>query len=287
MAQTVANPAAPTGIPGQPTVAPPAGPPTPPAAAAAATTQVIGTAGPAYASPYQQAAAQATSVAANPMATEQTLAQPAVGATPWNGPDLVDQGRTTRQRAFFWGGLAAGVIVIAIVVGLVLGSVFGGGAKPAAAKQPSQAPTLASQAMPIDNLLNRSRGERTGIQEAVANIRGCRNMAAAAATLRSAADQRNALLGQLTGLNMDKLPQGAALSSALSQAWQASATFDQEYAAYADEAAARQCTGPRGPHYDAAVRADGQATAAKNQALALWNPIADQAGLKKRQGWEF
>lgn len=287
MAQAVAGPTAPpAGIPGQPAVAPPPAPAAPPPPNAAATTQMIGTAGPAYATPYQQAA-QTTTMAANPAATEQTLAQPAVSPMPWNGPDLVDQRKAARQRVFLWGGIAAGVVVVAVVAGLLLSSAFGGSTKPTAAQAPSQGPTLNSQAQTVDSLLNRSSSERSGIQEAVSNIRGCRNMAAAAATLRSAADQRTALLGQLSALNVDKLPQGPALSSTLAQAWRASATFDQEYAAYADDAAAHQCNGPRGAHYDAAVRADGQATAAKKQALALWNPVAAQAGLKERQGWEF
>ncbi len=275
---------------------PPGAQPADPASAAptSAATQVIGAPYQQYAGAYQQAGtpgsgwAPAGTPAAGYAAQEETrISPPLVTPAPWSGPDLVDQRQVARQRVLRWGGIAAAVVVVAAAVGLALGSAFSGGSPGNAKGAAVQGATLASEADAVNKLIDVSRGERSNIQTAVSNIRQCRSMGEAAAMLRSAAGQRQALLSQLGALKVDKLPDGPALVTTFSEAWQASATFDQEYAAYADDTAAHQCKGARGPHYEAAVQADGQATKAKNRALTLWNPVAAQVGLTTRQAWEF
>ncbi|CAM5299204.1 hypothetical protein SALBM217S_04759 [Streptomyces griseoloalbus] len=71
---------------------------------------------------------------------------------------------------------------------------------------------------------------------AVEDVKACRDLGGAASDLREAAKQRKQLVTDLSQLSVDKLPQHEALSEALRKAWQASASADDHYAKWAEQA---------------------------------------------------
>jgi hypothetical protein len=143
------------------------------------------------------------------------------------------------------------------------------------------------QAAALDKLLADSGDSRSSVIKAVANIKSCTNLGQAATDLRAAAAQRNDLVTRLGELSVDKLPDNAALTTALTKAWQASASADNHYAAWADQAAGKKgCrkgqARPTG-QTQAGNQASGTASAEKNKAAKLWNTIATKYGLTQRQ----
>jgi hypothetical protein len=151
---------------------------------------------------------------------------------------------------------------------------------------PSADPARA-QAVELDKLLADSGNSRSTVINAVADVKGCDNLAQAAKDLRDAAKQRNQLVTRLSGITVDKLPDHAALTTALTKAWQASASADDHYAAWADQTAGKKgckkgqarVTGQT----QAGNRASGVASAEKTKAAQLWNGIAKKYGLTERQ----
>ncbi|MCQ4080716.1 hypothetical protein NGB36_08895 [Streptomyces sp. RB6PN25] len=188
------------------------------------------------------------------------------------------------------------------VVGLTAGALFGAGgngsdqqkagsAASATTKASSGAganAAAAQQAQSLDALLGQSGSSRTTVINAVQSIKDCGNLAAAAADLRGAAGQRDALVSQLSQLSLDQLPSHSELVSQLTMAWKSSAAADQHYAQWADQMA-RDKNGCRKGHSSPTPQmqqgnaSSGEATYAKQQAAALWNPIARQYGLTQRQ----
>ncbi|MDX3528029.1 hypothetical protein P1P75_16695 [Streptomyces sp. ID05-39B] len=145
------------------------------------------------------------------------------------------------------------------------------------------------QAVALDELLADSGSSRAAVISAVADVKKCDNLGKAAADLRDAAKQRTGLVTKLSGLTVDQLPDHAALTTALTKAWQASASADNHYAAWADQVAAEKgklckkgqarSTGQT----QEANRASGTASAQKKKAAELWNVIAKTYGLTERQ----
>ncbi len=195
-----------------------------------------------------------------------------------------------------------GVGVAALVaIGLITGAALsGGGDDDPQAKDggnPSTAPAgdgqsaapddAEAQAEALNTLLAQSNDSRNAVIGAVQNIKKCQGLQKAARDLRAAAAQRQGLVKQLGGLQTGALPQHDALTSALTNAWQASAQADNSYAAWGDQVA-----GDKGCHKGRARptrqqskgnRASGDASAAKKNAAKLWNPIAGKYGLDERQ----
>ncbi|MCK7622898.1 hypothetical protein MUU72_07270 [Streptomyces sp. RS10V-4] len=203
---------------------------------------------------------------------------------------------------------AAAVVGIAVValagVGLGVGWALsgGGGDEPAPKKDPGAAPAAsakddtsaqpaddpaAAQAKGLDALLADSNNSRSAVIGAVQNIKTCTNLDGAAGDLRSAAGQRNDLIKRLRQLPVDKLPDSARLTAALTKAWQSSAAADNHYAAWADKTAGKggcdkgHAKGGKEPAQGNA--ASGAATEAKKEAAGLWNPIAKKYGLRAHQ----
>ncbi|MDX6364132.1 MAG: hypothetical protein QOC85_3142, partial [Streptomyces sp.] len=143
------------------------------------------------------------------------------------------------------------------------------------------------QAVALDKLLADSNDSRDSVIRAVANVKVCNNLDQAATDLRDAAQQRGDLVTRLSGLKVDKLPDHAALTTALTSAWKASASADNHYASWADQAAGKngckkgqaRTTGQT----QAGNRASGTASAEKTKASRLWNSIASTYGLTQRQ----
>ncbi|MFJ8696457.1 hypothetical protein [Streptomyces roseolilacinus] len=201
--------------------------------------------------------------------------------------------------------LLAAVIVGCAVVGLGAGALMSGGeeapdtgdkAGVAAASSPTPAPKTSSEPAPdpvkaqaeaLDKLLADSNDSRAAVIRSVENIKKCQALDKAAADLREAAGQRRDLVNRLRGIEIDKLPNHTELSSSLTRAWQASATADDHYAAWAQQVKnPKNCKDGRarntGSTAQAAV-ASGEATEAKRQAARLWNGIAETYGLTERQ----
>ncbi|MFJ4977649.1 hypothetical protein ACIP6X_20245, partial [Streptomyces coeruleorubidus] len=192
-----------------------------------------------------------------------------------------------------------GIAVLGVGAGALLaggggGDDEGGDNKTVAASAPAtegsaspSADPARAQAVELDKLLADSGDSRSTVINAVADVKGCDNLAQAAKDLRDAAEQRNQLVTRLSGVTVDKLPDHAALTTALTKAWQASASADNHYAAWADQTAGKKgckkgqarVTGQT----QAGNRASGVASAEKAKAAKLWNGIAKTYGLTERQ----
>ena len=188
-----------------------------------------------------------------------------------------------------------------MVVGVGAGALLGGGGdddgggdnKTVAASAPATEGSASSaaaeqQAIALDKLLADSGSSRASVIAAVADVKACDNLAKAASDLRAAATQRTDLVTKLSGLAVGKLPDHAALTTALTKAWQASAAADNHYAAWADQVArdkksCRKGTARTTPETQAGNRESGTASARKSEAARLWNAIAKKYGLTERQ----
>ncbi|MFJ7077770.1 hypothetical protein [Streptomyces sp. NPDC098781] len=144
------------------------------------------------------------------------------------------------------------------------------------------------QAIALDKLLADSGDSRTTVIKAVADVKSCDNLPQAAQDLRGAAKQRNQLVTELSKLSVDQLPNHAALTTALTKAWQASASADNHYAGWADQVAGNNKLCKKGQarstgQTQAGNRASGTASEQKKTAAQLWNTIAGKYGLTERQ----
>ncbi len=155
-----------------------------------------------------------------------------------------------------------------------------------ASASPSVDP-VRQQAVELDKLLAESGTGRTTVINAVGDVKSCDNLPKAAKDLREAAKQRTGLVTSLSQLSVDELPQHTELTTALTKAWQASASADNHYAAWADQTAGKKgCKKGKArttSHTQAGNRASGTASKEKAEAAKLWNPIAKKYGLTERQ----
>jgi hypothetical protein len=219
-----------------------------------------------------------------------------------HGMDGDDGGRGGRTgRVPLIAAVGVGIAVLGIGAGALLAGGDGDDQKsddnrPVSATAPAtegsaspSADPAEQQAVALDKLLADSGDSRTAVINAVADVKSCDNLGQAAQDLRGAAKQRNQLVTDLSKLSVDQLPNHAALTTALTKAWQASASADNHYAAWADQVAAKKgqlckkgearSTGQT----QAGNRASGTASEQKKTAAQLWNSIARKYGLTERQ----
>ncbi|WP_407565553.1 hypothetical protein [Streptomyces sp. 184] len=154
-------------------------------------------------------------------------------------------------------------------------------------KKPVKDDPAEAQAEELDALLAESNNSRDAVISSVENIRACKALGKAAKDLRAAAGQRRDLVTRLSDLTVDKLPDHAELTRSLTDAWNASASADDHYAKWADAAKRGKGCGGGGNHLSAGNTASGEATTAKEEAAGLWNPIADEYGLTRRQATQL
>jgi hypothetical protein len=195
----------------------------------------------------------------------------------------------------------AGAMVIVVVIGVVvvLQSLRGGTSSPpttaptSTAKSSSSAAPVSRQAQrqaatQLAGLLSQSGNDRGAVIDAVVDVDSCgKTMAQDEQTLARAASNRRNLLTKLGGLP-DRSTLPAAMMSALTGAWQASAQADSDLAKWAANEAGGGCrkkTVQNNPNYKASLGPDNQATTDKQSFTAQWNPIAKRYGLKTYQ-WE-
>jgi hypothetical protein len=206
------------------------------------------------------------------------------------------------------------IIVIAVLVLLVLGlgaafaataltkkspSASSSGTSTASSSAPAtSSPTISipttttisaaqQEAQALSTLLSNSAVDRAQIVSAVQQITSCGNLSGAQETLDQAATSRQNLLGQLNQLQLGALPNGIQLLQSLQAAWQASLGSDNAYAAYAGDELSNfnGCTqnDSGDSNAQAAATSDAEATAAKNQFVGIWNPIASTYGFTQWQ----
>ncbi|WNI23194.1 hypothetical protein [Streptomyces sp. ITFR-16] len=223
---------------------------------------------------------------------------------PYNGPedgfahDGPGDGRRKRSAHV---PLIAAVVVGCAVIGLGAGALMSGGddkkdnKQPVAsasspAAEPSEKPAAdpaKPQAEALDKLLADSNNSRSAVIGAVEKTKSCTNLDQAVSDLKGAAQQRRDLVTRLQGLSVDKLPDHARLTASLTKAWQASASADDHYAAWASQAKSKKvCKHGHArttSHTQQATVQSGVASNAKRQASTLWNAIAVKYGLTKRE----
>ncbi|WP_240450034.1 hypothetical protein, partial [Streptomyces sp. S1] len=200
--------------------------------------------------------------------------------------------------------LIAAVVVGCAVVGLGAGALLSGGddekepeksgstvaatSSAPPAEQPAEKPAdpAEPQAQELSKLLATSSDSRDTVISSVESIKQCKNLDKAASDLRGAAEQRRGLITRLQSLSVDKVPNDDRLTAALTEAWKASASADDHYAAWADQVKAKNgCKDGKARstnHLAAANKESGTATKAKKRAAGLWNPTAEKYGLEKR-----
>ncbi|MFG2307568.1 hypothetical protein ACGFS9_02585 [Streptomyces sp. NPDC048566] len=212
-------------------------------------------------------------------------------------PDDGAGGGSNRSRVPLIAAVGVGIVVLGIGAGALLSG--GGGDDPqddtgktVAATQPAKesatpaADPVKAQAVELDKLLADSTSSRDSVIKAVGDVKSCRNLDQAATSLRDAARQRGELVTRLSALTVDKLPNHGELTAALTGGWKASASADNHYAAWADQAkSGKGChkgharnTGQTA----AGNAASGTASAQKEKAARLWNSIASRYGLTQR-----
>ncbi|MET7339935.1 hypothetical protein ACIOEZ_01295 [Streptomyces sp. NPDC087866] len=237
---------------------------------------------------------------------QQGFQQPPPYSGPQDGPgqDGGDGGgRRKRSGAV---PLIAAVVVGCAVIGLGAGALMSGGddddkdgkqpvasASSPAAGDPSkgkgQAPAdpAKPQAEELDKLLADSNNSRAAVIGAVEKTKNCTALDQAVTDLKGAAKQRRELVTRLQGLTLDQLPDNQQLITALTTAWQASASADDHYAAWAQQAKSKKvCKHGHArttSHTQQATVKSGEASKAKRQASTLWNKIAEKYGLTKRE----
>ncbi|MDH6585411.1 hypothetical protein M2161_004517 [Streptomyces sp. SAI-133] len=228
--------------------------------------------------------------------------QPSYGApqppyTPHGGDHYDDGDRGGRSRVPVLVAVGIGIVVLGIGAGALLAGGGGGdggdknqtvsATAPATGGSSSPAADPAkAQAVELDKLLADSGTSRSSVISAVANVKSCKNLGQAAADLRAAATQRTGLVTRLKELSVDRLPAHAELTEALTKAWQASASADNHYASWADQAAGKKgckkgqarITGQT----QAGNRDSGTASTEKARAARLWNAIAKKYSLTER-----
>nr|WP_202541181.1 hypothetical protein [Streptomyces sp. SID2563] len=253
--------------------------------------------------PYQQSPQQPPYQAGPP--PQQGFQQPPPYTGPQDGPGL-DEGDGGRRKKSGAVPLIAAVVVGCAVIGLGAGALMSGGddddkdakqpvasaSSPAAGdpskdeEQPAADPAK-PQAEELDKLLADSNNSRAAVIGAVEKTKSCTDLDKAVADLKGAAKQRRDLVTRLQALSVDKLPDHDRLTSELTKAWQASASADDHYAAWAAQAKSKKVCkhghAKTTSHTQQATVKSGEASNAKRQAAALWNKIAEKYGLTKRE----
>ncbi|MFJ9906748.1 hypothetical protein ACIRVK_28270 [Streptomyces sp. NPDC101152] len=227
-------------------------------------------------------------------------ATPSYGGQPPQGPHGPQDtsGGRGRSKVPLIAAIGVGIVVIGVGAGAMLGGGGGGGkaknqtvsaTAPATQGSASAGGDAAKQqAVALDKLLADSGNSRAAVISAVANVKNCSNLDTAASDLRDAATQRTQLVTRLSGLSVDRLPNHAALTTALTRAWKASAAADNHYAAWADQVAGNKKSCKKGQARNtgqtaAGNRASGTASEQKAKAADLWNGLARTYGLTQRQ----
>jgi len=217
------------------------------------------------------------------------------------GYEPAESGFRPNQKLII-GGVVAGLAAAGILVAVLMsgddedkkaGNQPAAKASSAAPAAPGSgtavSPEMKAQAQALSDLLGTASASRQAVVGAVIAVGKCDKLPESQAALTAAAAQRGELVQKLAALKTDQLPDGAKLTEQLQKAWQASATADAEYAAWAGDAIAGcdPATVKSNPHLKNGNDASGTATTAKTQASELWNAIAGRTGLPNKDKSEL
>jgi hypothetical protein len=208
------------------------------------------------------------------------------------GPRPASQHLSRRLPVLGLVALVAAVIVVPAL--LILRSFHANtgvhNASQPAAKQSSHGSTASSPrqqqaAVGLAALLAQSVTDRSSISNAVYDVNHCGpSLRRDPRIFRSAASSRQHLLRHLANLSGRSALPGQMLQ-ALSGAWQASVTVDQDLARWAQDEASQGCA-PKNyadPNLQAANGPDNQASADKTAFISMWNSIATKYRLTTYQ----
>ncbi|CAL9446236.1 hypothetical protein SUDANB58_02355 [Streptomyces sp. enrichment culture] len=135
------------------------------------------------------------------------------------------------------------------------------------------------QVKALGELLAENADRRSGVADSVQSMIRCTGLQSARQVFVDAADARGRLVEELDRMNLDELPDG--LAAGLRTAWKSSEEADRAYARVVDEVSGT-CTSARvtgSAAWQDAADASTDATRAKKDVVALWNPLARQYGL--------
>ncbi|MGW1913912.1 hypothetical protein ACWCQS_25080 [Streptomyces sp. NPDC002076] len=194
-----------------------------------------------------------------------------------------------RSRAGAVAAAVIGIIVLLVVLGVWWnghggGSASGSDAIGGATTRQSEAPTTsarAAQARALNGLLAENTGRRGGVADAVTSLGRCSDLSDDRQVFADAADARAGLVDKLDALDLDRLPDG--LAADLRTAWRSSEKADRAYVRVVD-AVSGDCTSGSAAATSAwhdAAAANADATKAKQDFVAAWNPLADEYGLDR------
>ncbi|MFJ9905006.1 hypothetical protein ACIRVK_19265 [Streptomyces sp. NPDC101152] len=141
------------------------------------------------------------------------------------------------------------------------------------------ADTREGQATALNRLLSQNTGRRSGVADAVKSMTQCSDLQHDRQVFEDAADARAGLVEKLGGLGLDQL--SGDLVSDLRSAWQNSEEADRAYARVVDDVSGN-CSSSAvsgSSSWQDAASASASATAAKQDFVAVWNPIASEYGL--------
>jgi hypothetical protein len=145
---------------------------------------------------------------------------------------------------------------------------------------PAQAGTEGTELSRIAAELRQSSDARSAVTRATQDVGNCTMSAADGIRLiRDAIRERDAVLLQLQASPTSAIPGGKIMSADLEQVLRLSVRADQNFIGWMEDSQ-RPCarSAAQDTHYQAAMTASYQATTAKQDFLAHWNPLADQYG---------
>jgi hypothetical protein len=144
----------------------------------------------------------------------------------------------------------------------------------------------------LGSYLTQSASVRPSVQGAIDGVQNCSETPSSGeATIQQAIDTRQRILSGLQTLSPATLPRGQQLISDLSAAMQNSVNADRDYQSWMADSGGSGggCASEpaQDSNYQAALNASGQATAAKDNFLNIWNPMAPGYGQKTYTNSEF
>ncbi|WP_155348773.1 hypothetical protein [Acrocarpospora pleiomorpha] len=140
------------------------------------------------------------------------------------------------------------------------------------------------QAMAVNAILLSMSGTRSELAPALDQIRSCGAPQAGMATLSMVAESRRNQLDTVRALQVDALPGGAILRSALDDALTMSLNADEAFVEWARHRSTGGCSASltEDSAYQSGLSFSERATQAKQRFVDLWNPVAQLYGLSQR-----
>ncbi|GHC73290.1 hypothetical protein GCM10010309_42970 [Streptomyces violaceochromogenes] len=196
--------------------------------------------------------------------------------------------RSTPQRAPSSG--RTGTVVALIVLGIIalivwqiaahMGSGSSGNSDGTSQSGTGSTDTREEQATALHTLLAQNADRRRGVSDAVQSMMNCTDLQQNRQVFEDAADARASLVKKLDTLTLDQLADD--LATDLHNAWQSSEEADRAYVRVVDDVSGDCSTSAvtGSSAWQDAASASAEATAAKKDFVAVWNPVAQEFNLE-------